>query len=120
MRNFALNDLLYPETNQDGKIIKHAWFSHNAASCLVAIAGITGVRIRVLALIAGAVSAVTFGLWSNASTAVFGNFPMNSTSPLIIPYSPVGWCQFSHGVGVYTYAAAASTVVNGVIIYSED
>lgn len=120
MRSFALNDLLYPETTQEGKIVKQAWFSHNAASCVVAIAGITGVRIRVLALIAGAASLVTFGLWSNASTAVLGNFPLNSTTPLIIPYSPVGWCQFSHGVGVYTYGGAASSVVNGVIIYTED
>jgi hypothetical protein len=114
---FAVSNLLYPET-LDGKIVRFTAFSKFAASVEggTLATGVSGVRYRVHAMAMFAASAGRVQLWGD-QTVMF-NAPVAANGQLVVPWSPVGWCQGSHGQSINLWTDVALTVT-GVLIYVE-
>lgn len=114
------NDLMYPSVEEAlGRLIpKFARFSVFAASTTEIVAGVSGKRLRIHALIAGCLSAGAFTLYSGATPA-FAGFSYANNGQIVVPHNPWGWLVFGQGAGINVHTTAANTV-QGVIIYSED
>jgi hypothetical protein len=119
MRKDSAGDLLFPETLTGGKIPKSVTFSCNMVSTTVIIAGVSGVKLRVLAAAIGAGSAASFAFYASDTSMVAGPFYFPVNTNMTLPYNEVGWFQTSHGQPLEGWETAAA-VVTGVLIYVED
>jgi hypothetical protein len=119
MRINSNGDLLFPDTLPGGKVPKSVAFSCNVASTTVILAGITGIKLRVLAAAIGAGSAASFAFYASDTSLIAGPFYFPVNTNMMLPYNEVGWFQTSHGQPLEGWETAAA-IVTGVLIYVED
>ena len=73
-------------------------------------------KIRVLALSGFAVTTGTIKFQSGASSDITGAMTINTGTPLILPFNPVGWFETVAGEKLNA-VLATMTVFNGVLTY---
>jgi hypothetical protein len=114
-----VSNLFYPET-LNGKRVMFTPFSKNGVSLAAGgtlVAGISDTRIVIHALAMVATSACALAFW-RSNTNMLGPINLAANGQLILPFSPFGWMQASHGQTVNFWTDVAATVV-GVVIYTE-
>lgn len=92
--------------------------SGSGNNTLIAAAG-AGKKIRVLAMVLVATTAVTVKLQSAAGgTDITGAMPLGATGVLVLPYNPGGWCETAANA-LLNLVLGSAVAVAGAITYVE-
>ena len=104
--------------DKERRAIKYLTVNASSSGANTLLAGITGKKIRVLAMQAQAITAVSMNLESG-TTDISGVIALGATAGVTLPMSdPYGWCETAEGAAL-NCTLSSGVAVGITIVYAE-